>query len=976
MRETMVAPPDVGRAQAKELIIAMGLGDISLFDRLQQCLAEGLPGIPHDELLTYMDDAAKAIDFLNSPVHDLGSGPAAIQHCDIKPHNLMIVGGAAQVCDFGLARMMGADRTTTAAATVAYAAPECLESGKPSDSTDQYSLAVSYYELKTGRLPYRDETLGAVIDAKRQGNLDFSQVTAARAGDSPPRHLARSAEAISVGPGDGSGAGTRVCRRPTRSQGQGQGLQSPHPRPDGCGDDHRRSALAVATLADASERSARRTGGDSARWFARRARRRPAMFRSFRSRRRSPATMWPTVRLTTGADQPTEATAPADVALANARRDYEQGQYQPAIDAFSEALRTRPADAEALLGRGRSHLAMKDFDPAIADLRQVLPERTEARAALAEAYLQRGLAATDAAEYDKAITDFQQAIQLDTDGSLGYRSREEYAAAYRQRGTAALMGGDFDRAIADLTAANEYNPQDAAVSTRLGGAYFRKGDYAKAVENYTAAIDLDDNDADYVNRGRAYLQDEKLDLAIGDFSKAIALNAQNAEAYIERGEAYMQQDDLDRAIADLDRAVELCQQDPKAKPQLETAYYYRANCQYPGRPQRCGRRRLHGHARPGRQHAAQPSRAVGRSGRCVRRRGPESEGGRLDRQGHRARAGQADRRRVPNAKSRLSGRQVVKPRQKKRLYCKVDLSVEETSSPRCRVPHRQLQCNVATKDRHGRATCVRDHTSTMCALRRRTAVVLEPAVVLHADLGVEERFFVRTQRRHRGDGQLRGLSQGEMQTAGDVQDVHAVVEVPDRTDPRIGGVSDPVRILHGRRIVQFDGRSDAFDPRRAGVAIDPAADLQIHQHQGLVLEHARGQPLVARRIVEDHRVAVGVEVQLSKRLDEQLVAGQPEPAQEGLEMVGVVLDPLGQLAVLEHPRVVARREDGGHAGGEQPALAPHQKLLEHQGDVAELRRRRRVGRTAVPGRPPTRGRTAPGLPGSRSCCRTSFPRRR
>ena len=123
-----------------------------------------------------MEDAARAIDFLNRPVHDLGSGPVAIQHCDIKPHNLLIVGGAVQVCDFGLARMMGADRTTSAAATVAYAAPECLESGKASPTTDQYSLAVSYYEMRTGRLPYAEETLVAVITAKRSGDLDLAAI--------------------------------------------------------------------------------------------------------------------------------------------------------------------------------------------------------------------------------------------------------------------------------------------------------------------------------------------------------------------------------------------------------------------------------------------------------------------------------------------------------------------------------------------------------------------------------------------------------------------------------------------------------------------------------------------------------------------------------------------------------------------------------------------------------------------------------
>ena len=162
-----------------ELIIAMGLGDQSLFDRLEQCRNEGLPGIPDDELLGYLEDSAEAIDFLNRPIHDLGSGPAAIQHCDIKPHNLVLVGGSVQVCDFGLARMMGADRATTAAASVAYAAPECLVEGKPSDTTDQYCLAVTFIELKTGELPYDDLSMASVIDAKRHDKLDFHSLPAA-----------------------------------------------------------------------------------------------------------------------------------------------------------------------------------------------------------------------------------------------------------------------------------------------------------------------------------------------------------------------------------------------------------------------------------------------------------------------------------------------------------------------------------------------------------------------------------------------------------------------------------------------------------------------------------------------------------------------------------------------------------------------------------------------------------------------------
>src|SRR5262249_19039084 len=141
------------RGKASEFLIAMGLGDKNLLDRLRECRRQGEPGIPPAELLTYMEDAARALDYLNQPTHDLGRGPVAIQHCDIKPQNILIVGGAAQVCDFGLARVLQDVRVSTAVGSAAYMAPEVLRDGKPSPTTDQYSLAVSYVELRTGSLP-------------------------------------------------------------------------------------------------------------------------------------------------------------------------------------------------------------------------------------------------------------------------------------------------------------------------------------------------------------------------------------------------------------------------------------------------------------------------------------------------------------------------------------------------------------------------------------------------------------------------------------------------------------------------------------------------------------------------------------------------------------------------------------------------------------------------------------------------------
>jgi serine/threonine protein kinase len=162
-----------GSASADELIIAMGLGDKSLADRLQECQRAGTIGLPPAELLDFLGDAAKGIDYLNQPIHDLGSGKVGIQHCDIKPGNILIVGNAAQVCDLGIARIMGDPRTTDVVGSVAYVAPEVLLKSLPSEATDQYSLAISYCELRTGRLPFQAASAAGACFAHLKGQFDF-----------------------------------------------------------------------------------------------------------------------------------------------------------------------------------------------------------------------------------------------------------------------------------------------------------------------------------------------------------------------------------------------------------------------------------------------------------------------------------------------------------------------------------------------------------------------------------------------------------------------------------------------------------------------------------------------------------------------------------------------------------------------------------------------------------------------------------
>jgi serine/threonine-protein kinase len=149
-----------------ELIVAMGLGETSVARRAAQARATG--GIPVPEVLRYLEGAARAIDFLNGPT---GAGAKAGPHCNINPENLLIVAGEVQVSDAGLVRALGGGvRMLTGTAPPVYAAPELLHN-LPGPQTDLYALAIVYFELRTGRLPFERDNARA---AHLSGTLDLS----------------------------------------------------------------------------------------------------------------------------------------------------------------------------------------------------------------------------------------------------------------------------------------------------------------------------------------------------------------------------------------------------------------------------------------------------------------------------------------------------------------------------------------------------------------------------------------------------------------------------------------------------------------------------------------------------------------------------------------------------------------------------------------------------------------------------------
>jgi serine/threonine protein kinase, bacterial len=139
------------------IVIAMELAEGTLADLLEIYQSElGTPITPAHccELLS---QAAEAIDHLNAQKHQINDLTVSILHCDVKPSNLFIFGDKLKVGDFGLAVILGGvtSQARAVGGTPNYAAPEVFRGGW-SRFIDQFALAVSYCELRTGQLPFPD----------------------------------------------------------------------------------------------------------------------------------------------------------------------------------------------------------------------------------------------------------------------------------------------------------------------------------------------------------------------------------------------------------------------------------------------------------------------------------------------------------------------------------------------------------------------------------------------------------------------------------------------------------------------------------------------------------------------------------------------------------------------------------------------------------------------------------------------------
>ncbi|MFT3881997.1 MAG: serine/threonine-protein kinase [Gemmatales bacterium] len=137
------------------IILSMELAEGSLNDLHYIYRTDHRSHVPPDVLMNLMHQAAEGIDFI---AHQKVTNSNALiqqgmQHCDIKPSNLLLINNKVKVADFGLSGPQMWNARGKAFGTPPYAPPELYE-GRANSRTDQFSLAVTYVELRTGYFPF------------------------------------------------------------------------------------------------------------------------------------------------------------------------------------------------------------------------------------------------------------------------------------------------------------------------------------------------------------------------------------------------------------------------------------------------------------------------------------------------------------------------------------------------------------------------------------------------------------------------------------------------------------------------------------------------------------------------------------------------------------------------------------------------------------------------------------------------------
>lgn len=218
---------------------------------------------------------------------------------------------------------------------------------------------------------------------------------------------------------------------------------------------------------------------------------------------------------------------------------------QGALDDVNKAIMINPQYDIAYVNRSYISNNIGDFKSTINDCSKAIGINPQ----FGIAYRNRGAASCKIGAYDSAFDDYSMAITLEP----------KNAAAYKGRAIAEIGLIDYKNAMMDLNMAITLNQTFSDAYCARGNLKGVLGDYNGALQDCTKAIKLNPKDAiSYCNRAAAKLATRhRPQEAIVDYSKAIELSKNYAQAYYARGKTYMLIGNKDAALMDFKNAFRL-----------------------------------------------------------------------------------------------------------------------------------------------------------------------------------------------------------------------------------------------------------------------------------------------------------------------------------------------------------------------------------------------------------------------------------
>ncbi|MCZ8225925.1 MAG: tetratricopeptide repeat protein [Microcystis sp. LE19-84.1B] len=274
--------------------------------------------------------------------------------------------------------------------------------------------------------------------------------------------------------------------------------------------------------------------------------------------------------------------AKADIWIQRGGQLWRLARDQEAIKAFDEAIKQNDPDNVYLAwyGKGLALFELREHQPAIEALQQAintLPKREDLKN-FHSSILQRQsvvyrflgdfskIAGTEREareNYEQALTVINQAISLVPNNPNYYNEKWAVLSELKR----------YDEGLAAITQAIDLAPR-AAWYVNRGILYRDQQKYELALDDYNKAIKLNPNHANaYNNRGNLYYDLQKYDLALADYDKAIEINPNFAILYYNRGGVYYNQQKYELALSDINKAIDI-------NPNYAEAYYNRGNIYY------------------------------------------------------------------------------------------------------------------------------------------------------------------------------------------------------------------------------------------------------------------------------------------------------------------------------------------------------------------------------------------------------------